>query len=176
MLYIQQSLGPNEQLIHIGKFHWMYTLQAFAAILWGMLLSVAILAGSVIAYVKMGYFPQNVNIVDAVPHLHSGIRIVAFFAFILGVWTFANMMIVKATTEIAVTNNRLVYKRGLVARHVGEVSINRIEGVNVLQSILGRIFDYGRLAIRGTGVGEIVLPPIDNPILFRRAIEKARSS
>ena len=85
------------------------------------------------------------------------------------------MMVIKATTEIAITNTRLVYKRGLVARHVGEMSIDRIEGVNVLQTILGRIFNYGRLAIRGMGIGEVVLPPIEDPITFRQAIEKARA-
>jgi len=43
-----------------------------------------------------------------------------------------------------------------------------------LQSIFGRLFNYGRLAIRGMGIGEVVLPPIEDPIVFRQAIEKAR--
>jgi uncharacterized membrane protein YdbT with pleckstrin-like domain len=102
-------------------------------------------------------------------------RIFSFIVFILGILSFVQLMIIKATTEIAITNTRLIYKRGLIARHVGEISIDRIEGVNVLQSILGRLFDYGRLAIRGMGVGEVILPPIENPIKFRQAIEKARS-
>ncbi len=54
------------------------------------------------------------------------------------------------------------------------MSIDRIEGVNVLQSIMGRIFGYGRVMVRGMGVGQVVLPPIENPIAFRKAIEKAR--
>ena len=85
------------------------------------------------------------------------------------------MMIIKATTEIGVTDIRLVYKRGLVARAVGEINIDRIEGVNVLQGILGRIFGYSRVMVRGMGVGEVVLPPIAQPIRFKKAIEKARS-
>ena len=55
------------------------------------------------------------------------------------------------------------------------MSIDRIEGVNVLQTILGRLFGYGRLAIRGMGIGEVVLPPIEDPIAFRQSIEKARA-
>jgi uncharacterized membrane protein YdbT with pleckstrin-like domain len=85
------------------------------------------------------------------------------------------MMIIKVTTEIAITNKRLVYKRGLVARYVGEINIDRIEGVNVLQGVLGRIFNYGRIMVRGMGVGEVILPPIEEPLKFRRAIERARS-
>ena len=73
-------------------------------------------------------------------------------------------MIVKATTEIAITTSRLVYKRGLVARTVGELNIDRIESIAVIQSVCGRIFNYGRLIIRGMGVGEIMLPPIEDPV------------
>ena len=55
------------------------------------------------------------------------------------------------------------------------ISIDRIEGVNILQSIQGRIFGYGRILVRGMGIGEVILPPIANPVEFRKAIEKART-
>ena len=84
-------------------------------------------------------------------------------------------MIIRATTEIGVTDARLVYKRGLIARAVGEINIDRIEGVNVLQGVLGRVLGYGRVMVRGMGVGEVVLPPIAQPIRFKKAIEKARA-
>ena len=177
MLYVQQSLGPDEELVHIGDFHWMYTVQAVFNIVWGVIMTLIVIFGGVYAYKYLGKFPPQVDIFDlrAIRYLHPGIRIFAFVTFILGLMGFARMMVVKATTEIAITNQRLVFKRGLIARHVGEISIDRIEGVNVLQSILGRLLNYGRIAIRGMGVGEVVLPPIEDPITFRRAIEKARS-
>ncbi len=175
MLYVEQSLGPDEELVHIGKFHWMYTLNAFMAIFWGVVGSIIVIIGSVLVYVQFGWFPPGASWLDEVRSLHPGLRICSFVVFVLGLMSFAQLMIVKATTEIAITNNRLVYKRGLIARQVGEISIDRIEGVNVLQTVFGRIFNYGRLAIRGMGVGEVVLPPIEDPIAFRKAIEKAKS-
>ncbi|MCB1562106.1 MAG: PH domain-containing protein [Alphaproteobacteria bacterium] len=175
MLYVQQSLGPDEELVHIGKFHWMYTVNAFFSIIWGMVFSIFIIAGAVIVYQNLGKLPPGTDWLQAVRELHPFLRIGAFVMFLLGVWGFAVKMVTKATTEIAITSNRLVYKRGLIARQVGEISIDRIEGVNVLQSISGRLFNYGRLAIRGMGVGEVVLPPIEDPIKFRQAIERARS-
>lgn len=174
MLYVQQSLNPDEELVHIGKFHWIYTFNAFLSIFWGICGSVVVVAGSIFMYKQLGKFPPNLNWLDAVRYLHPGIRIFAFIVFVFGLFSFAQMMVIKATTEIAITNNRLVYKRGLIARQVGEMSIDRIEGVNILQSIFGRIFNYGRLAIRGMGIGEVILPPIEDPIAFRQAIEKAR--
>lgn len=174
MLYVQQSLGPDEELVHVGKFHWMYTVGAFMSILWGLVTSILIMFAAYKGYEMLGYLPKDVGFLGAIKIIHPGIRGIAFLFFVLGLVKFAHMMVIKVTTEIAITNNRLVYKRGLVARQVGEISIDRIEGVNVLQTILGRIFDYGRVMIRGMGVGEVVLPPIEDPIKFRRAIEEAK--
>jgi uncharacterized membrane protein YdbT with pleckstrin-like domain len=175
MLYIQQSLGPNEEVVHIGNFHWMYTVQAFMAIFWGIVGSIIVIGASVFMYKHFGKFPPDIPLLVGVQMLHPGIRAFSFLVFLLGLLSFARMMVTKATTEIAITNNRLVYKRGLVARYVGEMSIDRIEGVNVLQSILGRLFNYGRVMVRGMGVGEVALPTIEDPVAFRKAIEKARS-
>lgn len=176
MLYVQQSLSPDEEIIHIGHFHWFYTMTAIMAIIWGILGCIAVIVGAV--YVQSNYMDGFIATgwLGKVQELHPGVRIGAFFVFIFGVLRFASMMVTKASTEIAITNTRLIFKRGLVARYVGEMSIDRIEGVNVLQSVWGRIFGYGRIMVRGMGVGEVILPNISNPIAFRRAIEKARTS
>ena len=113
--------------------------------------------------------------IDYIRALHPLIKLGALLSFVMGLMKFAKQMVDKVTTEIAVTTSRLIYKRGLVARYVGEISIDRIEGVNVLQGFWGRIFDYGRVVVRGMGVGEVVLPPLARPIIFRKAIEKART-
>lgn len=175
MLYIQQSLGPDEELIAVGNFHWMYTVKAMLSIFWGILGSVIVIAGSVFMYQRLGTYPEDLEWLWAVRNLHAGLRAASFIVFLLGLLNFAQMMVTRATTEIAITNKRLVYKRGLVARYVGEMSIDRIEGVNVLQSFFGRIFDYGRLMVRGMGVGEVILPIIQNPVGFRKAIEEAKA-
>ena len=176
MEYIKQSLGDDEELIHIARFHWMYNVSAVFNIVFGIVFSVAILVFALrFQPVMFGVIPEGLGIVDQIRALHPGIKILSFFVFLMGVLKFAQMMIVKATTEIGVTDTRLVYKRGLVARAVGEINIDRIEGVNVLQGVLGRIFGYGRVMVRGMGVGEVVLPSIEQPIRFKKAIEKARS-
>lgn len=175
MLYVQQSLGPDEELIHVGKFHWMYTISAFMSIFWGLIGAILVMVVAYYAYDYMGKLPRNADFLKAIHIIHPGIRAFSFLVFVLGLVKFAQMMVTKVTTEIAITNTRLVYKRGLVARHVGEISIDRIEGVNVLQPVFGRIFNYGRVMVRGMGVGEVVLPPVEDPISFRRAIEEAKT-
>ncbi len=176
MLYIKESLAPDEELIHVGHFHWMYTFQALMCIFWGIVACIGIIWAGM-------YFQDNFagglyseGLLGKIREVHPGIRLAGFFGFVMGLLAFAQRMIIKATTEIAITNSRLIYKRGLVARYVGEMSIDRIEGVNVLQGVIGRILGYGRVMVRGMGVGEVILPPLDNPIGFRKAIEKARTA
>ncbi|AGH97754.1 PH domain-containing protein [Micavibrio aeruginosavorus] len=175
MLYVQQSLNKDEELVYVGHFHWMYNVQAVMAIVWGVVGCIAVIVGGVYVWDNyMGGLDADTYL-GKIRELHPAIRLGAFLVFVLSLLRFAQMMVVKATTEIAVTTSRLIFKRGLVARYVGEMSIDRIEGVNVLQTILGRIFNYGRVMVRGMGVGEVILPPIADPIAFRKAIDRAKS-
>lgn len=180
MLYVQQSLAPDEELIHVGNFHWMYSALAISNIIWGTLFCIMIIVAALFIE-STGTIPlssydpgPDAGWLRSVQALHPGIKLIAVFMFLMGFFRFGQLMVAKATTEIAITTSRLVYKRGLVARYVGEMSIDRIEGVNVLQGVMGRLFGYGRVVVRGMGVGEVILPPIENPIAFRKAIEQAR--
>lgn len=177
MQYIKQSLSEGEELIYGGEFHWMYNVSAVVNIVFGVILAIMIIVFAVkmepLMFNTVGF--DQMSWLEKIRNLHPGIKILSFFVVLMGLMRFVQMMIIKATTEIAITNKRLVYKRGLVARYVGEMNIDRIEGVNVVQGVFGRMFDYGRVMVRGMGVGEVVLPPIAAPIKFRKAIEKARN-
>lgn len=195
MLYVQQSLGPKEEILMGARFHWMYTLQAIGWILFGLALGIAVgyvaIWWIVNSEIRAGYgtdlpkeqydhiwnliVTQKGGYLKILWKLHPLIRFSILGMFLLGLYFFAHMMIVKATTEIAVTSERLVYKKGLIARNVGELNIDRIEGVSVRQGVLGRLCGYGNVVIRGMGVGEVVLPPIETPIEFRRAIMESQA-
>jgi len=176
--YLRQSLTDDEELIHVAEFHWMYTVNAVLNMVLSLVISLGILYLALrFQPIMLGpVAPAEFGIIDRISSLHPGVKILSVFIFLLGILKFVQQMIIKVTTEIGITDIRLVYKRGLVARAVGEINIDRIEGVNVLQGILGRLFGYGRVMVRGMGVGEVVLPPIAQPIRFKKAIEKARAS
>ncbi len=182
MMYVEQSLAPEEKLIHVGRFHWFYDVQAMSNIFWGLFFAISILVSAVqlepilpgkLTIMTMPLYEQD-GWMEQLRKLHPGIKLFSLLVFLLGVLKFAQMLVIKITTEVAVTTSRLIYKRGLVARYVGEMNIDRIEGVSVVQSFWGRIFNFGRLVVRGMGVGEMLLPQLSDPLTFRRAIEKAR--
>ncbi|NWH08441.1 MAG: PH domain-containing protein [Alphaproteobacteria bacterium] len=83
------------------------------------------------------------------------------------------MLIASYTTEIVVTSRRFVKKTGLIVRRAEELSLDRIEEVNLRQSVLGRLLNYGDLTVRGTGEGVIDLVMVDDPIRLRRELQSA---
>ncbi len=94
----------------------------------------------------------------------------------VGVFIFARAAITMLTTEFAVTDARVVLKRGWLNVHTQEISAGSIEGVQLVQSIWGKLFGYGRIMVTGTGDARLVFPAMSNPMAFRRAIEAARDS
>jgi uncharacterized membrane protein YdbT with pleckstrin-like domain len=73
-------------------------------------------------------------------------------------------------TEIAVTNMRIILKRGFIRRHTIEMNMDKVESVDVDQSLLGRIFNFGNITVRGTGSGFETLRMIDHPLRFRSQV------
>ena len=76
----------------------------------------------------------------------------------------------RLSTEIAVTDRRIILKRGLIQRHTIEINMDKVESVDVDQSILGRIFDYGTVTVHGTGAGIEPLCNVSAPIALRNAV------
>jgi uncharacterized membrane protein YdbT with pleckstrin-like domain len=76
-------------------------------------------------------------------------------------------------TEMAVTNRRVIYKKGLVRRQTNEMNMDKVESVQVKQSIVGRMLDYGTVTILGTGEGFETLRTIASPIALRNSITGA---
>lgn len=164
MSYFEETASPGEDLIHVGAFHWYYDLIAFAWLVSMIVLAVAVTSFGMPFAEKM--LPKVIK-----PELW--LSILALAIVLNGFLRFLIMMMRKKSTEIVVTNRRLIFKRGVVARRIDEVQADRIEGCIVYQGFLGRLLGFGTVVVRGTGVGEVFLPPLRDPLTFRRAIEVA---
>ncbi|MDC0444414.1 PH domain-containing protein [Alphaproteobacteria bacterium] len=94
---------------------------------------------------------------------------------IIGVFLFISMYLEKCTTERALTNRRLILKRGFIRRKTEEISFNRVEEINLSQSILQRILGSGDIKVTGTGAGEIMLKNIDDPLDVQKKVNELRN-
>ncbi len=72
------------------------------------------------------------------------------------------------TTELVVTNKKLIAKVGFVKRRTIELLLNKVESVQVNQSVLGRMLNYGSVIVSGAGTPQAPVKGISNPIEFRK--------
>jgi len=76
------------------------------------------------------------------------------------------------TSEFGVTNKRVIVKIGFIRRNSLEVLLSKIEGIQVNQGILGRIFGFGSIMVSGTGGTKDPFHKIDAPLEFRRKVQE----
>jgi uncharacterized membrane protein YdbT with pleckstrin-like domain len=149
MTYIDSILEPGEQVRYRTTVSWTsYT----PAILLAICALASLLAGA--SYAEMVNISWFAAIVFAVA------AIVAFLPAWFRRWT----------TEIAVTDRRIILKRGLIRRHTVEMNMQKVESVDVDQTLIGRLFNYGNVTIRGTGSSFEKLRMIDSPLKLRTTV------
>lgn len=78
------------------------------------------------------------------------------------------------TTELAITNKRVISKSGFISRHTIELNINKVESIQVTQGIAGRLFNFGTLIISGGGNPQAPITGISDPLAFRKAFIEAQ--
>ena len=154
MTYIDESLAPNETLIYHARFHWLQKAGAYITLALFLAFAVA-----------------PITAIQGWPSFVAAGAIV-----LIGFILFTVAMLPLWTTEIGVTNHRFIFKRGWLRRTTDELQLTSIEEVNLKQSAVGRLLDYGRLILHGTGVNDIRLPPIADPVGLRRAVQEGTAA
>jgi uncharacterized membrane protein YdbT with pleckstrin-like domain len=100
------------------------------------------------------------------PFILFGALLVPAYGLGLLLWLWA--WIAYATTELAITNKRVIAKTGLIERRTVEMFLEKIESIQVDQSVLGRLFNFGSVVISGTGVHSAPFKSISDPLALRK--------
>ncbi|MCA1454754.1 PH domain-containing protein [Bradyrhizobium sp. BRP22] len=149
--YIDEILQPDERVLYSTNAHWVFYLPAIGA--WIVAAILLVLSGMTTneALMKVCLVAAAVA---AVPALYWTVR--AWFH--------------RSTTETDVTNLRVVHKTGFITRKTFEMSLDKVESVDVSQSIMGRFLNYGDVIIKGVGEGRQKIETIASPLAFRNSI------
>lgn len=70
-----------------------------------------------------------------------------------------------------IKKNRIVMCSGILVRQTVDIPMDKIESIDIRQSILGSIFQYGSLVITGTGGTRQFMHFLNKPLTCRRYIE-----
>ncbi|HQT68004.1 MAG TPA: PH domain-containing protein [Acetobacteraceae bacterium] len=82
----------------------------------------------------------------------------------------------RRTTLFAVTNRRVVMRVGILSTNAIEMIISRIEAVDVTQTLLGRMLNYGTVMLIGTGGSREPFRFLTDPARFRSAVQDEAAS
>lgn len=154
MSYIKKTLTEDEKIILIKKCHWIF---------WFSFMPICLFAANVFSslYLLRALFidtEQYRIIISMCLLVPSAIGLLCY-------------LIKYKSTENAVTDRRVIFKTGFIRTDTDELRNERIENIQIRQSIMGRILKYGDLEFKGTGGSPVIFKLIPDPIATKKEIE-----
>jgi membrane protein YdbS with pleckstrin-like domain len=148
--YVESVLAPGEKIVHRAAIsHWKFLLS--------YLLGALALAAAVAAW-----------LIGAKEH--AAWNAAAAILALIGVIIIAAALVRRGTTELVLTDRRIITKHGLVSRDTVEMHLAKVESLHVNQGLLGRLLDYGDVTVVGTGSSLEPLRGIASPLELRRKL------
>ena len=77
-----------------------------------------------------------------------------------------------STAHLFITNKRVILKAGYMRKISKEMLLDKVQGIDIDQSIIGRMLNYGFLRIKGIGVNNITFKNAKDPYEFRRQVQE----
>lgn len=142
--YAESILAPDEKCLYIAGA----SVVRFAPLI----------AGALVAILSPFIFP--------IGSIGKWISIAGFLFLVI-------TMLSWNATELAVTNQRVILKTGLLKRFTSELYLQRCEGVDVNQNVMERIMGFGTIVIRGVGTELPAIRYVDRPSEFKSAFSNA---
>lgn len=163
MSYVEKHLIAGESIQYETKLHWIVMLghAAVAALL--ELFAIGILVGWAVLGVKTKGSHSS-----SIP---AAVYLLSVACFVIGAALIFIGFLKRSATEMAVTNKRIIAKRGIANRRTIEILLSRVESVAVEEHPLGRILGYGTVIVRGTGGTPEVFQNIQHPLQFRTQVQ-----
>ena len=127
----------------------------------------------------LGYYIKGLGgalIVGAIGYALDGIGLaIGLFLLVLAL-VLAAGFIRRFATVYSITTQRLRIKHGIIARHVQQTDIERVQNVNTNQSVLERMLQVGTVDFdtAGTGDSDFKFAGVEDPQEVVAAVDRAQ--
>ena len=136
MTYVEGTLSQDEEVLEKIKLHWVNYLRSFVI---GLAMLVLVFF-YVVAPIK------------------EWIYIFLFFLVCL-----LYDLLKLYTIEMVITNKRVIYRKGIISIKTEELKTNKVEAIEIKQSIIGRILGFGDICFAGMGSSVVEFVCVDKP-------------
>ena len=155
--YTLSTLTPGEEIVLVGRLHYFALIIPFTLTL---LCCIKFFFAVGMTFQLAGGSPMQL--------LELGAIWLVFLALLMCTsvsWLKRNLI------EMVCTNKRVVRRTGIINVTTEELNRERIESVEMRQSIFGRLFNYGDILFSGTGTSKLVFKFINQPRLMKQIID-----
>jgi len=184
MSYVKHILLPDEHILYEGHVHPKVLFPGMVLLgitAWILYLCEHSPGGhsylTIFAYWLARNFPSTEGFYRTIDHWQQLSPLISpevkIIALGVALWGFSKLMrglVSMQTTELVVTEHRIVAKVGLMTVITLEMDRRRVAGIMIDQSFIGRIMGYGHIFIQGYTSSIGGLPPMVNPRLIEQFI------
>ena len=154
MSYVNESLTAGEEVLYRTGLHW------------------AALGAPVVFGGLFGMIGLILIIGSIADKTDSGMGVFGFLFLVFAALIFVLGYLSWKATEMAVTSKRVIIKRGLLRRRTLELLHPKIESIGVEEGLIGRMFGYGTVIVRGTGGTPEPFKLVKQPLEFRKQVQQ----
>jgi len=170
MSYVRKVISNQEKLLCVFHASWSYVVEG---LFWFVTLTT-------IGLIVDHYFYQYVgpdtflNIDLWVVHLGIKLSGISMIFAIIGFAVFWTLFLVYMSSEIGLTDQRIIYKKGLIFIQIDQVDLEDIRAEQVFHGWFGWLFGYGRIRLDCRFIHDVWLPTIHDPYRLVKASHNAR--
>ncbi len=113
-----------------------------------------------------------IELVAAIGSFLAGVVDVAGILFLVALIHGIIVFIKYISSEFGLTNHRVIVKEGIIKRETQELFLKRIESIQVDQSVMGRMLNFGTISISGTGGQSDPFENIPDPLEFKKKVQE----
>lgn len=144
MGYVDRLLGRNEQMVFITRQHWL-------VLVWTALQDSVLAILIIVAAFIIGDVFRWLAILAVFPFVHFAIRYLNWH-----------------NDQFIITNRRVMEVRGVINKRVSDSSLEKVNDVVLVQSVLGRLLGYGTVEIiTGSDIGVNLFKYMARPVRFK---------
>jgi uncharacterized membrane protein YdbT with pleckstrin-like domain len=166
MAYIDELLGRGEQILYTGRQHMFVLVSNILAEL--SLIAILIAAG---VFSQSAFRGREFGAMQVGQLVLIGCGIISLIVLISAFLDYLRWN----NEEYVVTDHRVIQIRGILNKEVIDSSLEKINDIELRQSWLGRIFDFGDIEIlTASDVGVNSMRKLAHPLDFKRAMLEAK--
>ncbi len=171
MSYIRKVIGSDEKLILLTRLHWIYLVEAF------MWLIGFIALGLLLEYMLWYFAGQNIvnfKIDLYIVQFNQNYTPIPWVFSFAGIVIFLPLFLKYISTEIGLTDRRIIHKKGLMMIEIQQIELEDVRGETIDHGWFGWLLGYGMLHFDCRFIDDIYLPATRNPYRLIKALHTAR--